>query len=373
MVVSNPGGSITSSVVTLTIIAPPPSSYVAYTNAGQIYAQTFDSLPVATNATYNTGNPVTITEFNGSAAGVTLTYSLANPFDFTYPILTSGGVGGLGLTNTMKGWYGAGSIGSKFGASQGDQSTGGIISFGTLSASGVAETDRALGMLSTPTTGESSFGLKLINQTTNSLNYITLKYIGEVWRNQPNANPLVFGYYIDSTGTNTFIPANALVNPVTNLVVSFAPSAALTVLDGSQATNQVNLGVTNFNIGAWPANAALWLVWQQTNAGSAQGLAIDNLSFSAVATTNAATVITPLAITSGSTHLVGAGASAAVQFSFTNAPGLSFSILATNNLAAPIALWPVVGTATEVNPGQYQFTDPNPATNHAEFYILRQP
>jgi hypothetical protein len=64
-----------------------------------------------------------------------------------------------------------------------------------------------------------------------------------------------------------------------------------------------------------------------------------------------------------------------MTFSFTNATGLSFSVLGTNNLAAPKATWPVVGGAVENPPGSghYQFTAPYPATNSAQFYILRQP
>ncbi|MGA9453031.1 MAG: hypothetical protein WBW41_17005 [Verrucomicrobiia bacterium] len=376
VVVTNQGGAITSSVVTLTVIAPPPSSYVGYTTPGQNYLQNFDSLPVATNTTYNTGNPVTITEWNGSAKGVTLTYSLADPFDFTYPVLASGSVGGLGLTNTMNGWYGAGSVQSKLGASQGDQSTGGIISFGTLSTNGVAETDRALGILSTSTTGNSSFGLKLINQTATSLTNISVSYLGEIWRNQPNVNTIEFGYYIDTNTNDTFVPTNALANLVPGLFVSFPPTSSLTTQDGSQPANQINLAVTNLNIGSWPANAALWLVWQQTNsAGSAQGMAIDNFSFSATNQTVSTGPILPLNITAGSMQITGSGASATARFSFTNATGLSFSILATNNIAAPTANWPVIGTAVE-NPagsGNYQFTDLNPATNSTRFYILRQP
>ena len=58
-------------------------------------------------------------------------------------------------------------------------------------------------------------------------------------------------------------------------------------------------------------------------------------------------VITPLHIKSGSMAITGSGASAVASFSFTNAPGLSFSILATNNLAAPRSIWPVVGPAVE--------------------------
>ena len=63
----------------------------------------------------------------------------------------------------------------------------------------------------------------------------------------------------------------------------------------------------------------------------------------------------------------------ALTFAFTNATGLSFSVLATNNIAAPITNWPVVGPAVEspAGSGNYQFTN-SPATNDL-FYILRQP
>ena len=102
---------------------------------------------------------------------------------------------------------------------------------------------------------------------------------------------------------------------------------------------------------------------------------LKGVAFAPESTNNAATVITPLVITPGSTHITGSGASATVQFSFTNAPGLSFSILATNNITAPKATWPVIGTVTDnpPNSGHYQFTDPHPATNSTRFYILRQP
>jgi hypothetical protein len=159
--------------------------------------------------------------------------------------------------------------------------------------------------------------------------------------------------------------------------VNFNTNAAeLLVLDGTQSSNQVSLAVTNLAIGSWPANAALWLVWQQLDSqGSAQGIAIDNLSFSATNQLVSTGPILPITITPGSMHIVGSGASATAQFSFTNVPSLSFSILATNNVTAPKTNWPVIGTAVE-NPatsGNYQFTDPNPATNSTRFYILRQP
>jgi hypothetical protein len=53
-------------------------------------------------------------------------------------------------------------------------------------------------------------------------------------------------------------------------------------VDGTASVNQTNLSVVNQVITNWPPGAALWLVWQMTDpAGRSQGLAIDNLSFSA--------------------------------------------------------------------------------------------
>jgi hypothetical protein len=376
VVVTNLGGAITSSVAALTVVIPPAHTFVKYTNTTQVYVQNFNSLPVITNATVNTANPVSFWQVG--SAGAQVTYYVADPFDFGYPVLASGGVGGLGLTNTMPGWYGWGQLSSKLGAHQGDQSTGGIIDYGTLATGGLTGgTNRALGLQSTSTTGSTAFGVKFINNTTNTLAAVTLSYLGEIWRNQPRSNALVFGYYIDTDGTNSaFSPTNSGMVYVPALNVSFNTNAAgLLVLDGTQSANQIILGATNLAISTWPTNAALWLVWQQLDsAGGAQGIAIDNLSFSASATVPA-TVITPVNINAASAHVTGSGASGAASFSFTNASGLTFSVLATNNINAPRATWPVIGTATETpaGSGNYQFTDPNPATNTSRFYILRQP
>lgn len=64
-----------------------------------------------------------------------------------------------------------------------------------------------------------------------------------------------------------------------------------------------------------------------------------------------------------------------LKFSFTNATGLSFSVLATNNLTAPRTNWPVVGQPVEspAGSGNYQYTNSAAATNAQLFYLLRQP
>jgi hypothetical protein len=53
-------------------------------------------------------------------------------------------------------------------------------------------------------------------------------------------------------------------------------------VDGTLAANQTNLSIVNQTITNWPPGAALWLLWVMADpTGKAQGLAIDNLSFSA--------------------------------------------------------------------------------------------
>ncbi|HTB83547.1 MAG TPA: DUF1533 domain-containing protein [Candidatus Sulfotelmatobacter sp.] len=71
------------------------------------------------------------------------------------------------------------------------------------------------------------------------------------------------------------------------------------------------------------------------------------------------------------TKLVGGN----LMFSFTNATGLSFSVLATNDVTAPAATWPVIGQAVEspAGSGNYQFTNSAPATNAQLYELISQP
>ena len=56
--VSNAGGSSNSAAALLTVFPLP--SYVAYSTAGSIYAQDFDSLPYEATNSVNTANPATV-------------------------------------------------------------------------------------------------------------------------------------------------------------------------------------------------------------------------------------------------------------------------------------------------------------------------
>ena len=262
-----PGGTNSGS-------STPPPSFVPYLNAGSVYAQNFDSLPDPGASSVNSANPVTI---NG------ITYSLSNPFDFAFPVRASGTNGGMGLAS-LAGWYGladpTASAGVRLGATDGDQTTGGQISFGLPSSS-----NRALGLLATTSTGYTAFGVRLINGTGQTLNFMTLQFTGEIWRQSDVPKTLTCFYRIDPTATAGFSLAATALLPALN--VSFPVVAADVggaAVNGTASANQSNIVVTNQPLSAWLPGAALWLVWEMSDpTGKAQGLAIDNLSFSASA------------------------------------------------------------------------------------------
>jgi autotransporter-associated beta strand protein len=61
------------------------------------------------------------------------------------------------------------------------------------------------------------------------------------------------------------------------------------------------------------------------------------------------------------------------QFSFTNTPGAHFTVLSTTNLSLPLSNWMLLSNVVESPAGQFQFTDPQQATNGQRFYCVRSP
>ncbi|HSY20096.1 MAG TPA: immunoglobulin domain-containing protein, partial [Candidatus Acidoferrales bacterium] len=369
LVVSNPAGSVTSSVATITVLIPPAAGFAAY--PGGVYKQNFDSLPdPGSNSVNSFNNPMD----PGSiiTAIYTNAYSLANPFDFTFPIITGSYVGGLGLSNTMKGWYGAadtffpGVDGiTRFAAQNGDQTTGGVIDFGPNDGEegvGALGTNRALGLLSTSTTGSTSYALKLVNTSTNTLNYISLGFTGELWHNGTTARTMSFGYSQDNTATNFTLTAQSISNSayVPTLAFSFPTAGVVTTVDGTQLANQTNLGAINVPLNnPWPPGGALWLIWSINfyGSGGGNGYAIDNLLFSASTTPELG----------GANYSSGSGFS----FSFVSTSFQSFTVYSTPSLIEPIN-WTTLGTATETPNADsysstYTYTD-STATGSAVHY-----
>ena len=303
VVVSNPGGSITSAPVALTVVAVPAHSFVAYTNSGQPYFQDFNSLPINGGTSTEGANPVSITYAmtnfaamltNGSYALSSMasspTYSFDNPVDFGYPVLANGSIGGFGLGKTMSGWYGWAQNLLWFGATKGDQSQGAILdNGGNYYADGTSLasiTNRALGLIATTKSGIVAFGAAFMNNSTNTYSLINLSYLGELWRNNPNQQALQFGYTIDPAGSNSVFQPSQWdstngITYLTSLNVAFPTTADTEIDDGTQASNQINLATSALAITNWPPHTALWLIWQGQTLGSAQDVAIDNLSFAA--------------------------------------------------------------------------------------------
>jgi hypothetical protein len=150
-------------------------------------------------------------------------------------------------------------------------------------------------------------------------------------------------------------------NVVTNSSASIAAAAVQgTWTLGGTTTMTPALGAATFtNLTAFSINAVSGATISFTASGLAGATSSPGFAIPAAIPSSLAGV-----------KLLSAGQ---LKFSFTNATGLSFSVLATNNLSAPKTNWPVVGQAVEspAGSGNYQFTN-SPATN-GWFYLLRQP
>jgi hypothetical protein len=66
------------------------------------------------------------------------------------------------------------------------------------------------------------------------------------------------------------------------------------------------------------------------------------------------------------------GGRGSFRFTFKSVTNADFTVLASTNLALPLAEWTVLGNASQYSAGQFQFTDA-PATNNARFYDAVSP
>lgn len=323
----------------------PPPSFVDYAQPGSIYTQNFDSLPDPGATSVDANNAVTI---NGT------TYSLANPFDFAYPSAAQGKSGGLNLA-AMAGWYGLGVAASQFGASDGDQKTGGDISFGLASSA-----NRALGLLATSSTSGTAFGVRFINGTDSNLGQINVGFTGELWRQSNLPKTVEFYYYMDLTGVAPFPSAVTGFIPALNVTFpTLASDSGGDPVNGTTSANQTSLAVTNQPIAIWPPGAALWLVWAMPDStGKAQGIGIDNFSFSANAP----------AEQSMSCQTVSTNNRASVQLNWTGNIGQIYQLEYNDDLST--TNWLPLGNPVTGNGGKASATV-TPGASSQRFFRLR--
>lgn len=236
----------------LVLAAGAANATISYTTVGGGYSQNFDSLPV------------------GGEAAV---------------------AGGWVDNSTLAGWYSNQT--ALFRTSNGSANNGGLYSFGSPTAT---STERALGSTAggtgaagtgTPFNGV-AYGAVFVNNTGVTLTDVTIQYDGEQWRNGGNAtqHKLSFSYQIISGA----LPAGFLTGSgyTSHTALDFTgPIASTTAgaLDGNLAANRV-AGINSTITGlTWNAGDMLIIRWSDPNdTGNDHGLAIDNLSFSAVPT-----------------------------------------------------------------------------------------
>jgi hypothetical protein len=62
-----------------------------------------------------------------------------------------------------------------------------------------------------------------------------------------------------------------------------------------------------------------------------------------------------------------------LQFGFTNNPSGAFTVLSSTNLSLQLSEWTVVGAATNIGSGVFQFTSQPTTTDSQLFYCVRSP
>jgi hypothetical protein len=176
--------------------------------------------------------------------------------------------------STIPGWYCSRTL---YNVTNGATTQGSVFSFGTTD-----ETDRALGAINSNAIGIIYHGLRLKNDVPDkTLTSITLSFDGEQWRDaNANDQTITFSYQTGAsvtsltTGTWTDVPALSFTSPQ-----SLNAGAAL---NGNLAANRT-AGISTTITLSVPSGQEVMLRWTDDNAtGSDHGLAIDNVSISAV-------------------------------------------------------------------------------------------
>lgn len=206
---------------------------------------------------------------SGPRPAAAISLSLPYTQDFN-TLATSGTSNAWTDDSTLNGWY---STRTTYAADTGTSQTGALYSYGSSSA-----TDRALGTLVTNGTGDIYYGVKLLNDTAQTINVITVTYTGEQWRNNGNTavQTIVFAYQIDAasltTGPWTDVPALDFASPI--------HTSSGTALDGNAAANRTTLSAV-INLVLAPGQTVLLRWFDVNDSGNDHGLAIDDFSVTA--------------------------------------------------------------------------------------------
>ncbi len=154
---------------------------------------------------------------------------------------------------------------------------------------------------------------------------------------------------------NNAVTLSATVTPVTTGIGT--PTGQVSFWDGASFLAQV------------PLNTNRIASFIATNvSGSGHVITASYASDTFFASSSALLVPTPPYLT-GLTIL----SNGAFQLTFSNLSAAKFSVCGATDIALPPGDWPLLGPASEVAPGQFQFIDPDAANNSQRFYRVRSP
>ncbi len=238
---------------------------VDYNTVGASYIQNFDTLPNTPTNTSLGNSPVGWTDDNASpGAG---NFSIVGVYVYHPTAATEGGFNGH----------------QRMRIANGNQTTGTFYSFAQQAPRSGALGDIGANTLAVDDSGSLFTALKIRNNTGQALNRFTLSYNGEQWRDggvNTNTESLLFAYSTSATNSTWFASTGFTAASALNFTAPLNGSAAATV-DGNVAgrVNNINSTVTNF---LWAPGADIWLRWADLQRGGTDdGLAIDDINFSA--------------------------------------------------------------------------------------------
>lgn len=226
-------------------------------SVGEVYAQTFDSLP--NDTAWQNKSLV------GSGYEWQDEVSVPNWLAYHIASLTEGGNHRLRITS-------------------GGTNVGSFYSFGDPGM-----TDRALGDITSGTTNTARWGTRFVNNTGTTLTEFTLGYTGEQWRDGGGttasvAQSIRVGYSMNA-GTIVDTAASGIVYTDIAGLEFVSPNVGRTTaaaLNGNAAENRTVLSATVTGL-TWLPGEELWIRWiDSDHTGNDHGLGIDDLTFTAV-------------------------------------------------------------------------------------------
>lgn len=154
----------------------------------------------------------------------------------------------------------------------------GLYNFGTTADA----SDRSLGSISYGVTY--AFGARFTNTTGAEIDSLTISFDAEFWRTTASTTQtLNFTYgFLGGAVTATNFLSTGTATAVSQLSVTAPSSGTNVVQDGNLSGNRTSISYTLTNLN-WAPDQTLFLRWQDSDvSGHEAGIAIDNLSLSAI-------------------------------------------------------------------------------------------